>query len=278
MMKHTLIARFMGPTWGPPGFCRPQMGPILAPWTLLSGYIYTLLPRLTCTQWWLDSAHQCPGHLARSESLSAFAAADRDSMVWFRRKTMTYRQTAWNCVSPPLSTRNEGPISIKRPSFNIQIPVIRLSYNCDNVHDEVNDNEKKNKNNNTNNDFIDNNVGDDNNVTPYTEIIRWYPAKRPYPPCASRWGPFGRIPSNYEIVRGHLLQKRISYAYKTKVFTSCGNPPRNAAPLYGDCTSPSYKESNWIKQGFEFRCSVPESGINCLNGGFAVKLYILQTI
>ena len=29
------IERFMGPTWGPPGFCRPQMGPLLAPWTLL---------------------------------------------------------------------------------------------------------------------------------------------------------------------------------------------------------------------------------------------------
>ena len=28
----------MGPTWGPPGFCRPQMGPMLAPWTLLSGF------------------------------------------------------------------------------------------------------------------------------------------------------------------------------------------------------------------------------------------------
>ena len=27
--------RFMGPTWGPPGSCRTQMGPMLAPWTLL---------------------------------------------------------------------------------------------------------------------------------------------------------------------------------------------------------------------------------------------------
>ena len=27
----------MGPTWGPPGSYRPQMGPMLAPWTLLSG-------------------------------------------------------------------------------------------------------------------------------------------------------------------------------------------------------------------------------------------------
>ena len=32
------ITRFMGPTWGPPRSCRPQVGPILAPWTLLSGY------------------------------------------------------------------------------------------------------------------------------------------------------------------------------------------------------------------------------------------------
>ena len=34
------IARFMGPSWGPPGTCWPQMGPMLAPWTLLSGFCY----------------------------------------------------------------------------------------------------------------------------------------------------------------------------------------------------------------------------------------------
>ena len=33
------IAKFMGPTWGPPGSCRPQMGPMLAPWTLLLGFV-----------------------------------------------------------------------------------------------------------------------------------------------------------------------------------------------------------------------------------------------
>ena len=36
---NTQIAKFMGPTWGPPGSCRPQMGPMLAQWSLLSGYI-----------------------------------------------------------------------------------------------------------------------------------------------------------------------------------------------------------------------------------------------
>ena len=31
----------MGPTWGPSGADRTQVGPMLAPWTLLSGRIYT---------------------------------------------------------------------------------------------------------------------------------------------------------------------------------------------------------------------------------------------
>ena len=33
-----LIARFIGPTWGPSGADRAQLGPMLAPWTLLSGH------------------------------------------------------------------------------------------------------------------------------------------------------------------------------------------------------------------------------------------------
>ena len=33
----TQIAQFTGPTWGPPGSYRPQMGPTLAPCNLLSG-------------------------------------------------------------------------------------------------------------------------------------------------------------------------------------------------------------------------------------------------
>ena len=39
IMSHesSQIAKFMGPTWGPPGPCGTQMGPMLAPWILLSG-------------------------------------------------------------------------------------------------------------------------------------------------------------------------------------------------------------------------------------------------
>ena len=35
----TQIARFMGPTWGPSGADRTQVGPMWATWTLLSGNI-----------------------------------------------------------------------------------------------------------------------------------------------------------------------------------------------------------------------------------------------
>ena len=36
-LRATQKANFVGPTWGPPGSCRPQVGPMLAPWTLLLG-------------------------------------------------------------------------------------------------------------------------------------------------------------------------------------------------------------------------------------------------
>ena len=34
------IAKFMGPTWRPSRSCRPQIGTMMAPWTLLSGMLY----------------------------------------------------------------------------------------------------------------------------------------------------------------------------------------------------------------------------------------------
>ena len=43
----SLIARFMGPTWGPSGADRTQVSPMLSPWTFLSGlylHLYMILP------------------------------------------------------------------------------------------------------------------------------------------------------------------------------------------------------------------------------------------
>ena len=43
MDKQSLIARFMGPAWGPSGADRAQVGPMLAPWTLLSGTVWSAM-------------------------------------------------------------------------------------------------------------------------------------------------------------------------------------------------------------------------------------------
>ena len=40
LCKSPLIVRFMGPTWGPSGADRSQVGPMLVPWTLLSGTVF----------------------------------------------------------------------------------------------------------------------------------------------------------------------------------------------------------------------------------------------
>ena len=42
------IARFMGPIWGPFGADRTQVGPMLAPWTLLSGTVLHDLEHHCC--------------------------------------------------------------------------------------------------------------------------------------------------------------------------------------------------------------------------------------
>ena len=52
-----LIARFMGPTWGPFGAGRTQVGPMLAPWTLLSGWDCQCTCPLCCLQCILE--HFC---------------------------------------------------------------------------------------------------------------------------------------------------------------------------------------------------------------------------
>ena len=48
------IARFIGPAWGPSGMDRTQVGPMLAPWTVLSGMLYLLVS---------SRSNQCSGSI-----------------------------------------------------------------------------------------------------------------------------------------------------------------------------------------------------------------------
>ena len=55
--KISLIARIMGPTWAPSGADRTQVGPMLAPWTLLSEI---LCDKICDEKKWQPL---CPGHV-----------------------------------------------------------------------------------------------------------------------------------------------------------------------------------------------------------------------
>ena len=41
LRQATPVSKVHGANMGPPGACRPQVGPMLAPWSLLSGYVWT---------------------------------------------------------------------------------------------------------------------------------------------------------------------------------------------------------------------------------------------
>ena len=60
----TQIARFMGPTWDPPGDDSTQVGPMLAPWTLLSGYIASSLQIFFLQDWKYRAVPLQHGHFS----------------------------------------------------------------------------------------------------------------------------------------------------------------------------------------------------------------------
>ena len=53
----TQRARFTGTTWGPSGADRTQMGPMLSPWTLLSGYALPPVGQLDSSQKYKEKNH-----------------------------------------------------------------------------------------------------------------------------------------------------------------------------------------------------------------------------
>ena len=105
------IARLMGPTWGPPGSCRPQVGPILAPWTLLSGvfmrYLVTFVviilspPRHVGWSVRCCISHQLDSYISNRRVLMAFGS---HFIVWLLKK-YTPINVQMVCVSLRLDTR-----------------------------------------------------------------------------------------------------------------------------------------------------------------------------
>ena len=87
-----LIARFMWPTWGPSGTDRTQVGPMLAPWTLLSGSVITMAVKMClCRKSW--RIYQIFFDLAKVFWSLAVSWCDVYSII-----------ASWNILPPDLAT------------------------------------------------------------------------------------------------------------------------------------------------------------------------------
>ena len=71
VFKSYHIAKFMGPTWGPPGSCQPQMGPMFTQWILLSG---------VSTDWFTCYFHTMEAH---TQALSFWYQITYLLIPWF---------------------------------------------------------------------------------------------------------------------------------------------------------------------------------------------------
>ena len=65
------IAKFMGPTWGPPGFCQPQMGPMNLAIRDLSGLTH-----------WGRVTHICVGKIIIIGSDNGLSPDRRQAIIW----------------------------------------------------------------------------------------------------------------------------------------------------------------------------------------------------
>ena len=80
----------MGPTWGPRGSCRPQNGPMLAPWILLSGQ--------RCTCWWTMGNFSHVWHSVQRNHQTRLSAPLRMGFVRWRMEISV--EGTWTTIWP----------------------------------------------------------------------------------------------------------------------------------------------------------------------------------
>ena len=92
------ISKLMRPTWGPPGSWRPQMGPMLAPWTLLSGMIHRIWRGKNIKKWYCQKEQiQTDSHWVFLHALFSVLPAPVVSRHWSLNK-MTAILDRWLCA------------------------------------------------------------------------------------------------------------------------------------------------------------------------------------
>ena len=96
---HKQVSRFMGPTWGPSGADRTQVGPMLAPWTLLSGMTFHRIL-------WGVKTFSCPWHLILHESsIGTLRSKNTSPAEEFCNIVLRYTTSAKTISISPLSAQ-----------------------------------------------------------------------------------------------------------------------------------------------------------------------------
>ena len=129
---YTLIARIMGPTWGPSGADRTQVGTMLAPWTLLSGYTYmymSLFSFVPLNIYWNvccgdipDIAYNISQELCTSIALSRVLLWFGTSRLWYIHDDVIkwkhfprYWPFVWGIHRSPVNSPVTGEFPAQRP-------------------------------------------------------------------------------------------------------------------------------------------------------------------
>ena len=105
----SLIARLMGPTWDPSGADRTQVGPMLAPWTLLSG-IFCVSAEMRFDE---KSFTEAPRY-NRCVTVSAVAiviVTHQWRQAW--NASHWWRHTRHTCISITVASQSEAISSIE---------------------------------------------------------------------------------------------------------------------------------------------------------------------
>ena len=115
--RSTQIARFMWPTWGPPGSCRPQVGPILPPWALPSGSY-----RASESDRSLQGAGDVYALLQNTEGK---APVWRQAALGYRQLLNTHKSSRWNrfvCVISMISSKHKCCTETDVDSYGTILP------------------------------------------------------------------------------------------------------------------------------------------------------------
>ena len=103
-------ARFMGPTWGPPGSYRPQMGPMLAPWTLLSRYAATAAHTLSSKRQLASLLSSISLLLSHTFNPSSKSFSLQQTSLIFRMPSLISRLLNFSCLAA--ASDNIFPLSM----------------------------------------------------------------------------------------------------------------------------------------------------------------------